>query len=235
MAAGINGKGFDYKPLAWWITLLHHICSVIELETTTGPISVLPNYANVDMDVSKIPAWVHRAVNKIRTPMSKDAIGKRWNELQSSAIPSWTFYTMPHSVLASMGDTRPTRPYWPRPGEDEDQVIQHGIAILARGRNGSLPRVWARHAKIDGYHFSPKEDAKETKAKKEIKPKKKDGNRLASETPIAEQNTAGQGRAANAVPSATQEGKYRLVSSGAIDSERYYRSGHECLAIHGTE
>ena len=188
MAAGIHGKGFDNKPLAWWITLLHHICSILELEEPSGPISVLPNYAEVDLDVRNMPIWASRAVTQIRTSMSKEAIAKRWTELQSLVIPSWTFYTMPHSLLSSLGDARPERAYWPRPGENEVDVILRGINILARGRNGALHRSWASSAKIDGYSFSPKEDAKEAKIKKETKPKKKEG-KAASEPPMVKQET----------------------------------------------
>ena len=192
MAAGIHGKGFDNKPLAWWITLLHHICSVLELEEPNGPISVLPNYAEVNLEVQNMPIWASRAVTTIRTPMSKEAIAKRWTELQTSIIPSWTFYTMPHSLLSSLGDARPERCYWPRPGDSEVDVILRGINILARGRSGALRRSWASRAKLDGYSFSPKEDAKEAKIKKETKPKKKEG-KAASEPPIVKQDIPKEG------------------------------------------
>ena len=222
LAAGIHGKGFENKPLAWWITLLHHICSVLELETADGPTSVLPNYADVDLSTSNMPDWASRAVGKIRTPMSKEGIAKRWTELQSTIMPSWTFYTMPHSLLASLGDARPIRPYWPRPGVSEVDVILRGTSILGRGRTGALPRVWATHAKIDGWAFSPREDAKEAKTKKETKPKKKEG-RAASENSIVD----------TTVPSQTQKGKCRVVCCVRISLWKY-TSPNRGLAINGT-
>ena len=174
LAVAINGKGFDNKALAWWITILHHICSVLELGTSEGPISVLPNYADVSLNASNMPSWASHAFNMIRRPMSKEVIKRRWTYLQASWIPTLKFYAMPHSLLSSMGDERPLRPYWPNPGENELDVIQRGITILTQGQAGTLPRIWASYAKVDGYNFSPKEDVKEAKRRKEIEEKNDD-------------------------------------------------------------
>ena len=211
LAAGINGKGFDNKALAWWITLLHHICSVLELGTAEGPVSILPNYAEVDLDANSMPNWASRAFNKIRKSMSKEEVAKRWNELCTSIIPHWNFYTMPHSILASLCDRRPTRPFWPCPGPDEEDVIQRGIIILARGRDGTLPRVWASGAKVDGYNFSPREDARETKAKaKDTKHKRKD-NKVASDSQMGPLNNPDPSQPSTAAPSEPGQGKHRAV------------------------
>ena len=175
LAAGINEKGFrTNKPLAWWITLMHHISSILDLGTIEGPRAILPNYADVIIDSKNIPPWAMNACSRIRQRGKLPEINKRWAELQQDIIPTWKFYAMPHSLLASMGDRRPKRPYWPNPGEEQD-VIKRGIAILNQARGGTLPRIWASHAKVDGYDYSAKEDAREAKGKE------KDSKRMSVE------------------------------------------------------
>ena len=162
----VHGKGSRNRPIVWWITLLHHICSIIELGTPDGCISILPSYDRVSLpDAKTMPRWAHNAYRDLCTSMNKEAVKKRWAHLQTSVIPTWTFYTMPHSLLSSMGDNRTRRPYWPRPGEEEQDVIQRGITILTQGKAGTLPRVWASRAKVDGYEFSPREEAKKAKVR----------------------------------------------------------------------
>ena len=210
LAASINEKGFkENKPLAWWITLMQHICSVLDLATIDGPRAVLPNYADVIMEGKNIPRWVISACNRIRQRGTLKDINKRWAELQRDIIPTWKFYAMPHSLLTSMGDRRPKRPYWPNPGEEQD-VIQRGIAILEKARSGSLPRIWASHAKVDGYDFSAKEDAREAKekdSKRVIVEKHKEHARIASSSKLK--------KARSPVPSVTDpdEGIQQLFSS----------------------
>ena len=187
LAAGINGKGFDNKALAWWITLLHHICSVLELGTLEGCISVLPNYADVTLKNSNMPSWATLAYNRIRKSMSREEIGRRWAYLQKSVIPTWHFYAMPHSYLSSLGDERPSRPYWPTPGEREQDVLNRCITILTQGKSGTLPRSWVSRAKVDGYDFSPKEDAREAKVKtKEVRQKNQENKDIHEEEPAHE-------------------------------------------------
>ena len=189
LGAGIDGKGPNNKPLAWWITLLHHICSVIELGKPEGCVSVLPNYADVSLNEAKMPRWASRASSTIRKTMSKEDIDKRWTHLQISVIPTWKFYAMPHSLLSSMGDNRTRRPYWPRPGEEEQDVIQRGITILRQGKAGTLPRVWAC-AKVDGYEFFPREEAKKAKIKmkeeESIQKAKEQENNVISEEELSD-------------------------------------------------
>ena len=210
LGAGVHGKGPSNKALAWWITLIHHICSVLDLDTVQGPISVLPDYANVELSDDNMPSWAVRAFHKIRKRMGEKVRDSRWVELQASIIPTWTFYAMPHSLLASLGEARPVRSFWPRPGSDHDDVIQRGISILARGRDGTLPRLWASQAKVDGYNYLPKEDVNETKVKKEIKPKKQEG-KVASESEVVEQNSPETSGADTDIPHQPVHGKYRVV------------------------
>ena len=184
LGAGINKKGFDNKALAWWITLLHHICSVLELGTLDGCTSVLPDYAEVDLEKSKMPEWAVQAFNTIRKSLSKEQVAERWKEIQQSVAPTWTFYSMPHSLLSSLRKQRPTRPYWPTPGEREQDVIARGVAILRQGRDGTLPRTWASRALVDGYKFSSRQAAKEARMmKKEAALRKKESKAMLAEGP----------------------------------------------------
>ena len=120
-----------------------------------------------------------------------------------------------------MGEGRPTRSYWPRPGVDEESVIQRGISILTRGRNGDLPRAWASHAKVDGYNFSPKEDAKEAKGKKKDTKSKKKECKVGSHSQL-EHNDPETGSPDPTIPPERVEGKYRLVHKGLTDSTTFY-------------
>ena len=133
--------------------------------------------------------WVHRACGLLRISMNKDLVKKRWAHLQTSVIPTWTFYAMPHSLLLSMGDNRTRRPYWPRPGEEEQDVIQRGITILRQGKAGTLPRVWAC-AKVDGYEFFPREEAKKAKIRmkeeESIQKAKEQENNVISEEELSD-------------------------------------------------
>ena len=150
------------------------------------PSTIYRKHKSRKLDIKKGRIELERTLQVLRHHTDHPFVRPTW--IITSVIPSWTFYTMPHSLLSSLGDARPERPYWPRPGENEVDVILRGINILARGRNGALHRSWASSAKIDGYSFSPKEDAKEAKIKKETKPKKKEG-KAASEPPMVKQET----------------------------------------------
>ena len=156
--------------------------------------------------------------------MSKEDIDKRWTHLQISVIPTWKFYAMPHSLLSSMGDDRPQRPYWPSPGEQEQDVIERCITILTQGKAGTLPRVWASRAKVDGYDFSPREEAKEAKVrqKKEdnSKQKKKEQeNKVIPEKELADNETQRLARINDPVPSELYEGKCQGTYSATTNSK----------------
>lgn len=153
---------------------MHHICSILDLGTIGGSTATLPNYADVVIESHNIPPWALKACRSLRQPSNLSDIKKRWDELQNKIIPTWNFYAMPHSLLASMGTKRPNRPYWPNPGE-EQHVIKRAIMILNQGRNGTLPRIWARQADVDGYDFSPREAAREAKRKEKESTKKHKG------------------------------------------------------------
>ena len=184
LGAGINKKGFKKnKALAWWITLLHHICSVLELGTPEGCISVLPDYAGIDLKASKIPKWAINAFNTIRKPLGKDEVKQRWKDIETSLAATWKFYSMPHSLLSSLRKERPKRPYWPCPGEREKDVIDRGIAILKQGRDGTLPRTWVSHALVDGYEFSSKDAAREARMMKKEAALKKKANQATGKRP----------------------------------------------------
>lgn len=196
--------------------MLHHICSTLELGTLPGPVSVLPDYADVVLDDAPMPAWASRAFNKIRKSMSRDEIAKRWAYLQADVIPKWKFYAMPHSILCDMGSNRPKRAYWPNPGPDAE-VIEYGINILSQAQAGTLPRVWASHARIDGYIFDPKEEAREAKEKQTREQEKEVQQTMASRATGADvqtgMNASKSNKARSPVPSVTDsaEGKYLLA------------------------
>ena len=183
LGAAINKQGFRNKALAWWITLLHHICAILELGTSEGCLSILPNYADLELEAEKMPEWAVNAYTKIRKVMSKVGVKKRWAELQQSVAPTWKFYAMPHSLLSSLRKKRPTRPYWPCPGEREKDVIDRGIAILKQGRDGTLPRTWVSRALVDGYEFSSKDAAREARMMKKEAALKKKANQATGKRP----------------------------------------------------
>ena len=202
LGAAINKQGFRNKALAWWITLLHHICAILELGTSEGCLSILPNYADLELEAEKMPEWAVNAYTKIRKVMSKVGVKKRWAELQQSVAPTWKFYAMPHSLLSSLRKKRPTRPYWPCPGEREQDVIERGITILTQGRNGTLPRIWASRAEVDGYKFSSKQAAQEARMKKKEAARKRKEERAKRK----KQNTK---KGDTSVPPEVDEGKYQ--------------------------
>lgn len=136
---------------------MHHIQGVLELGTLQGSTGVLPDYGLTNIDTAKVPDWVYVVVGSLRKEMKGEEVGKRWDYLRSNVVPNWRFYAMPHAALANLGSNRPTRPYWPNPG-DNKAVIEKSLQILRSGKDGTLPRLFAVNVE-DGYQYSRRRNA----------------------------------------------------------------------------
>ena len=186
---------------------MHHICSILELGSIEGPRSILPNYADVIIESKDIPSWAINICSRMLQRRTFADNKRRWEELQANIIPTWSFYAMPHSLLASMRDGRPERPYWPNPGKERD-VIKRAIAILNQAKSGTLPRTWASHAKVDGYVFSPREDAREAKAKNK-ESKQKNAKKHQEPSRAVDVNKTKNRKASSSIPSLAKPDKGR--------------------------
>ena len=130
---------------------MQHIQATLDLGTMQGSVGVIPDYGPTNISTASVPSWVLAAPGNIRTDMPAPDLAARWAHLRAHVIPKWRFYAMPHSVLLSLGNSRPTRPYWPNPG-DNKSVIQNVLRILQEGRNGTLARLYAVNVE-DGYDY----------------------------------------------------------------------------------
>ena len=130
---------------------MQHIHGILELGTMQGSTGLLPDYGPTDITTASIPRWALAAAGNIRKEMQGKDVSNRWDHLLTHVIPRWRFYAMPHSVLLSLGPSRPTRPYWPNTG-DNKSAIQNVLRILQEGRNGTLPRLFAVNVE-DGYDY----------------------------------------------------------------------------------
>ena len=131
--------------------MIQHIQGILELGTMQGSIGLLPDYGSTNVTKASIPRWALSAAGNVRKRMDEKDVSIRWDYLLQHVIPHWRFYAMPHSVLLSLGSSRPTRPYWPNPG-DNKSAIQNVLRILQDGRSGTLPRLFAVNVE-DGYDY----------------------------------------------------------------------------------
>ena len=147
----VNEGKMNNLRLCWWIAVMQHIQGILELGTMQGSIGILPDYGPTNITAATIPRWALAAAGNIRKEMQGKEVSDRWDHLVAHVIPHWRFYAMPHSVLVSLGPSRPRRPYWPDTG-DNKVTIQHVLRILQEGRNGTLARLFAVNVE-DGYNY----------------------------------------------------------------------------------
>lgn len=208
-------------PWCWWLTLIHHVCALLELESQEGPIYVLPNYRHVEF-----PPFEKDVVKFVRQPPKGDRYGAMWKQVQKEA-KTWTFYAYPHEKLITRTGARPERDFWPH-FANQRETIKRAVGIIERGRAGLLPRPWALGCE-DGFSTvrrvtkssdkkvqAPSKDSAATS--KSRKPRK--AGKPATATATKQKTSAkakGKKREHNSpVPSRTEddEGKSQLSNNG---------------------
>ena len=157
------------KALCWWIGYIHHVSAILDLDTEHGPISVLPDYT--DVNFIELPDFALRAINQARTTADPKAISTRWTQLQELTKNNklWTFYGIPHAKLIALENMRPAAALWPRLGV-RGAVLRRGIRNLEEGKAGVLTRLFASNYP-DGFTYT-KRDSRTQSAVKESTAKK---------------------------------------------------------------
>ena len=127
-----------HKNWCWYITLVHHIASILEMDTLEGPIAVLPSYEGV-----QFPSFNRKLlqlVKTFKTTMTDDDCKAKWKQLQQE--PPTPYYGVPHRKLIELGTNRPERGRFPIIGHGA-KVERQLYSILNRAKEGSLSRLWA--------------------------------------------------------------------------------------------
>ena len=201
---------------------MQHIQGILELGTMQGSTGILPDYGQTNISKASVPRWALAAAGNIRKKMQGKDVAARWDYLLANVIPQWRFYAMPHSVLLSLGSSRPTRPYWPDTG-DNKSALQNVLRILQEGRNGTLARLFAVNVE-DGYAYRlrPKRTPKQPKLpdkKQRGKGKDQVGEpKVTTQDSTEKRNQRGskgkkKGKARSPVPSHTDPDEGELVGT----------------------
>ena len=199
---------------------MQHVQGILELGTMQGSTGVLADYGPTNITKASIPRWALAAAGNIRQRKQGKEVAQRWEHLVKHVIPQWRFYAMPHSVLLSLGSSRPTRPYWPDTG-DNKSTIQNVLRILQEGHNGTLPRLFAVNVE-DGYNSRIKRARKAPHpANKKKRGKGKDPVKepeVTKQDPTKKRDQRGskgkkKGKARSPVPSQTDPDEGQLVNT----------------------
>ena len=137
----LNEKGemvnIRKKSWCWFVTLVHHIASILEMEDPEGPISILPSYDGVQFPT--FDKSLAKLIKKFKTTMTDDLIKSKWEEIKNN--PPQPYYGVPHKKLLSL-EHRTTRGRFPIVGTGRE--VEHKLCdILRNAGQGKLPRLWA--------------------------------------------------------------------------------------------
>lgn len=126
------------KNWCWYLTLIHHIASILELDQPEGPLAVLPSYEGVQFP--PFNQQLAKLIGMFKTTMSDDEINKEWARIKLN--PPTPYYGIPHNKLLELGMRRPERGRFPVVGNGIE-VQRKLCSILTRAKEGTLSRLWA--------------------------------------------------------------------------------------------
>ena len=125
------------RTWCWFLTVVHHIASILDMEDPEGPISTLPVYDGVTFP--SFDRSLAKLISKFKTTMSDVDIKAQWNEIRKKPIQP--YYGVPHKKLLSL-EHRPVRGRFPIIGSGQ-KVERRLCDILRDAEQGKLARLWA--------------------------------------------------------------------------------------------
>lgn len=133
------------KNWCWYLTLVHHIASILDMEDPEGPVHVLPSYDGVDFPM--FDKSLAGLIKKFKTPMSDSEIKIKWKELRQTPLES--YYGVPHKKLLSL-EHRKIRGRFLIIGTRRE--VEHKLCdILRNAQQGKLARLWAVGTRTYGH------------------------------------------------------------------------------------
>ena len=137
---GPNGAPLNVpqQNWCWYLTLIHHIASILDLDQPEGPIALLPSYEGVQFP--PFDQQLTKLIKSFKTTMTDDDIKAEWKQIKKN--PPANYYGMPHQKLLDLGSNRPERGRFPRVG-DGINVQRKLCSILRQAEEGTLGRLWA--------------------------------------------------------------------------------------------